>query len=1116
MNLKYTTKTGIWNTYIRKLLFVMRLTIVITILTVLQLHATSSVGQGITYKGTNVMLIDLFKEIQTQTGYNLTWNENKIDLSTKVDVDFKNTPLKEALATSLKGMPVSYQIRVQNKSISIRYEEPSFLDNIISNFSAIDVRGTVVDDQGNPLSGATVKVKGTNKSTATNEKGEFYLQGVDENAFLVITYLGFENKEVKASGNLGSITLTVLSDDLKEVEINAGYYTVTDRERTGNISRVTAKDIEKQPVNNVLAALQNRVPGLQIVQQTGVPSGGFTVQIRGRNSINSFVGNFPLYIIDGVIYPSTTISADATIGIFGGKTGYGASPLSSINPGDIESIEILKDADATAIYGSRGANGVILITTKKGSTGLTKVRANISQGYSEIGHRVDLLNTEEYLEMRREAFKNDGLSPSSTDYDINGTWDQNKYTDWQKFFIGNKAHNTNVSLGITGGNEKSNYLIAGNYSKEGTVFPGDFGINRAGISSSITLGAPSERFNANFNASFNHLKQNLLNTDLTIYMFLTPNFPDLRDQYGKFNYGNNTITLNPLVFLSQPSNANMNTLVGNVDLSYKFLKNLVLKTSLGYSSILRTEFVKFPLAAINPAQNPTSESRISMFSDNYNNTFMLEPQMTYSGDLLGGKIEILGGMSLQKNDTQFRTIQASNYSSDEIMDNISGAALLTSPQATNSEYKYIAGFGRFNYKLFDKYFINLTARRDGSSRFGKDKRFANFGAIGAAWIISEENFLKKMPFISFAKLRASYGITGNDQIGNYGYLQLWTSTGTYQGKTTLNASGAAPNPDFSWETNKKAEAAIQFGFIEDKINLEISYYRNRSSSQLLSKTLSPSTGLTSIYGNLPGIVQNLGWEFDSTFKIISTPNWNWSVGFNLTIPTNKLVSYPGLETSSDAINYQVGEPLNILKTSNVKVNSQTGLYEVEDKNGNGVVLDDAGDRYITKFLGQYSYGGLQNSMKYKQFNLDFLFAFSKQNGRNYRTTVPINAGRRLVSSTLTNQPSVVLTRWQKPNDETNVQRFGTTSVTNSANTASRDFGNTSVVDASFIKLRNVSLSYSLPKRLLSKIKLSDLSISLQGQNIFTITKYVGLDPETQAFTNLPPLRTLAIGINATF
>ncbi|ACU03871.1 SusC/RagA family TonB-linked outer membrane protein [Pedobacter heparinus] len=1109
----YIIKPDIPKRYVYKILLVMRLTTVILIASMLQVSA-SSLAQKFSYVKKDVPLLQVFKELKKQTGYNILWNEKEINVTTLIDANFKKSSIEEVMDACLGQLPFSYTIN--DKMVLIKQKELSFRDKITSFLAAIDVRGRVLDENDAPLVGAVVKVKGTKQATSTNNNGDFVMNGVDEKATLVVSFLGYEAKEIAASKNVGSIRLTLNTDRLEEVQINAGYYTVNDRERTGNISRVTAKEIEKQPVNNVVAALQNRVPGLQIVQQTGVPGGGFTVQIRGRSSINSFVGNLPLYIIDGVIYPSTTVSANSTIGIFGGKTGYGASPLSSLNPGDIESIEILKDADATAIYGSRGANGVILITTKKGISGLTKVRANVSQGYSEVGHRIDLLNTQEYLEMRREAFKNDGLSPSTTDYDINGTWDQNKYTDWQKTFIGNKAHNTNASLGVTGGNEKSNYLIAGSYSKEGTVFPGNFGIDKAGISSSINLGTPSERFNANFSASFNHIKQNLLNTDLTIYMFLTPNFPDLRDQYGQLNYSNNTISLNPLVFLSQPNNANMNTLIGNVSLSYKFLKNLVFKTALGYSSILRTEFVKFPLAAINPAQNPTSESRMSLFSDNHNDTFMLEPQIAYNGDFLGGKIEILGGMSLQKNDAQFRTIQASNYSSDEIMDNISGAALLTNLGATNSEYKYIAGFGRFNYKLLDKYFINLTARRDGSSRFGKDKQFANFGAVGAAWIISEENFLKKIPFITFAKLRASYGITGNDQIGNYGYLQLWTSTGTYQGKTTVTASGAAPNPDFSWETNKKAEAAIQLGFLEDMINLEISYYRNRSSSQLLSKTLPPSTGLTSLSGNLPGIVQNNGWEFNSTFKIINTSNWNWSLGFNLTIPKNKLVSYPGLGTSSDAINYQIGEPLNILKTSNVKVNSQTGLYEVEDKNGNGIVLDDTGDRYITKFLGQYSYGGLQNSIKYKQFNLDFLFAFSKQNGRNYRFTVPINAGRWLTGNQLTNQPSIVLNRWQNPNDEANVQRFGTTSVTNTANSASRDFGNTSVVDASFIKLRNISLSYSLPKNLLSKIKLNNVLLSLQGQNIFTITDYIGLDPETQAFTNLPPLRTLAMGISATF
>jgi len=1087
----------------------MRLTTVILLGTMLHLSA-ATFGQKLNYVNKNVSLEQLFKEIKKQTNYNVVWYEGKLNTARTINADFSNATLDQVMDKALSGLPLTYTIRQNN--IVIKEKTPSLLDKVISHFKNTTLFGKVTDEKGNPLPGAIVRIKNTKAIVGTNKDGNFTIESTEEEGILVISFLGYKLVEQSFSPtNTGPFNITLIEDEsiLNEVQINTGYYTVSDRERTGSISKVTAETIGKQPILNPLQALQGTVPGIQVTQQTGIPGGGFVVQIRGRNSINS--GNDPLYIVDGVNYPSTRISSE--IGPLVGNSEI--SPLSMISPNDIESIEILKDADATSIYGSRGANGVVLITTKKGKIGVAKVNAGISNGYSQVAHRVTLLNTDEYIQMRKEAFKNDGLQPGTRDFDINGTWDQHQYTDWQEKLIGKDAKVMDALINISGGSMKNTYIIGANYHKEGTVFPGDFGFKRIGAHSNLSVGSAEDRFNASFTSNFNHTQNSLFSTDLTSYILAPPNQPDSYDEYGKLSWSNNTIALNPMAFLLQTFSAKTDNLTANLTLSYRILKDLNVRATLGYTTIRMQELQKKPLESINPAL-PTylPTSRTALFGNSYNNNFTIDPVITYKYRTTWGILDALLGTSFQGNNIQQNSLLASNFTSDDLLENIGSAASITNNAINFLQYRYAAVFARLNYNLNDKYLLNLTARRDGSSRFGPGKQFANFGAIGGAWIFSEETLIKEtLPFLNFGKLRANYGLTGNDQIQDYRYLQLWnTNTNTYQQNPTISPGTDAPNADFAWETNRKLEAAIQLGFLKDKINIEISFYRNRSSNQLLSLVLPLSTGLSSVQRNLPAEVQNIGWEFDANFKLCNSNSFKWLTGFNLTIPKNKLISYPGLKTSGLDYKYQIGEPLSILKTYNITVNKQTGLYTREDYNGDGKI--DNNDRYLVKFLGQHFYGGLSNSLTYKQFNLDFLFSFTKQNGRDYRAASLTVPGRGLVFSP-NNQFSEVLSRWQNQNDEATVQRYGTTSATSTAYSYARNFGNISVVDASYIRLKSVSLSYSFSKNPLSNLKLADAIISLRAQNIFTITNYAGLDPETQGLT-LPPLRSIVLGLSLTF
>lgn len=1077
-------------------------------LTCFKVTATAS-AQKVNLTLKDVSLETAFTEIKRQTGLSFWYDKAELEKASKISVSIKNATTQEVLEECLKGSPFTFEIFDKTVVIKLKTKPNSSPENRkVIDFT---IKGKVIDEQGSPMSGVTVKLRNTDRITQTNGNGEFSIEVANDNSVLQFSFLGYTTTERTVNGGkFLEIILIQETNTLKGIEINAGYYTVKDRERTGSISKLTAETIEKQPVLNSLQAMQNRVPGMQITQNTGLAGGSFNVQIRGRSSINNSIGNKPLYIIDNVIYPSTYIgNGNSQASLLNG----GIDPLSTINPADIESIEVLKDADATAIYGSRGANGVILIKTKNGKSGDRRFNVSFMQGVSQVGKKLDLLNTKEYVEMRNEALKNDGLTAGPTDYDVNGIYDIDKYTDWQKKLIGGTANTSNMSFSVGGGTENTNYLLGANYYREGTVFPGDFNFNRFGLRSSLNLGSPNDRLSLNFTGSYNFTKNRLTRTDPTANILLAPNAPDVYDENGELNWANNTVIVNPMADLLRKNDISINNMIMNVILNYKIYNSLSFKTSAGYNLLKTQDYLKTPLSSLAPANNPTSLSRRASFSDSSISAWSIEPQLSYNEKLGPGNLSAIVGLSFQESLSQLRGLEATNFSSDGLMDNVLSASSITPTSSENNQYRYTAVFARFNYSLKNKYYINLTARRDGSTRYGPDKQFANFGAVGVAWIFSEENFIKdKLPILDFAKIRASYGITGNDQIGDYKYLSLWRSLGTYQGVTTLAPS--LGNADYGWETNKKLEIALQLKMFQSKFGLEISYYNNRSGNQLIGDQLPLSTGNSSVIANRPASVQNSGLELLADLSLLKNRNWQWLASLNLTIPRNKLLSYPGIENSSDAFNYVVGKPLNILWSYGINgVNNQTGLYDIVDYDANGLI--NPNDRYLQKFTGQYFYGGISNSVSYKKLSLDIFISVTKQNGYNYlysSNTLPGRWSANVYPNS--NQPSYVLDRWQKIGDNSTIQKFSTTASSATVYNNARNNG-LSIEDASFARLKNISLSYSLPSDLLSKVKIYNAMISLSGQNLFTITKYKGLDPETQSLTRLPPLRTFMLGINLT-
>lgn len=530
---------------------------------------------------------------------------------------------------------------------------------------------------------------------------------------------------------------------------------------------------------------------------------------------------------------------------------------------------------------------------------------------------------------------------------------------------------------------------------------------------------------------------------------------------------------------------------------------------MGYNSATTSEQSLNPSNSINPN---TGILPYSNFGNTTQKSWIIEPQVEYLKNFSGGRLNLLIGSTFQDNSYDNLLVQAQNYNSDLLLGSIAAAGSLTSSNS-NNQYRYTAFYGRLNYSWQDKYLVNFTGRRDGSSRFGPGKQFANFGAIGLAWVFSNETFIKdRFPFLSFGKLRGSYGTTGNDQIGNYKYLNTWSNTTAgYQGIPGLQPTSLY-NADFAWETNRKAEIALDLGLISDRILLSAIYFNNRSGNQLISYKLPIQTGFATILRNLDAIIENSGFELTASSKNIEIKNFKWSTSINLTFPQNKLIAFPGLETSTYANTYILGQPLSTKRTLQfLGVDSQTGIYQYTDINKDNIY--DNTDKIMLKNTLPKFYGGIQNTFKVKDFQLDIFLEFKKQQGYNYLYT----QANFIPGYFYINQPTIVLQRWQKPGDVTNIQKFTATGAVPVFTAGYSNLINSDGIysDASYIRLKNVSISYNLPVSWCRKIHIDGFRLYLQGQNLLTITNYIGADPENQSLFVLPPLRTITTGIQLT-
>ena len=1075
-----------------KILVIMKLTTIILLATLLQVSA-AGFAQKVTFVQKNSTLKEIFGEIRKQTGYYVIASSDQLFQTVKIDAGFRNAALEKVLDKCLENLPFSYAI--DDHSVIISRKEKSVTEKIISLFiPKITVRGVVKVQQG-ALGGVSILVERTHQVSRTKEDGSFFIEGLEKEDVLVVSYIGYQQQRIRVADVEGviNIELKLSTNALDEVRVLAYGQKASQRTNTGSTVSIDAAVLEKTPTSDPIAALQGRAAGLLITNNSGLPGAQATVQIRGINTLNTDgKARMPLYIVDGVPFSSGSIALLTNVGIL--STGSRESPFKSIDPNSIANIEVLKDADATAIYGARGANGVILITTKRGKTGQIQIGADVYASVAKIPHYIDMLNTPQYLDMRRQAAINDGIKITKDTYPDLTSWSQTKYTNWQKEFFGKTALTQNAELNISGGSNQTRFMLGGGYRNEKTVYNSKDGLKSGNVRFNADHNSKNNKLNLALSLSYSGDKNTAIALDPVAFYALPPNY-SLYNEDGSLNWAVGNPVASSLTTMENKSRNIISNFVG----SYKVLPDLTLKASVGYTDLRVRQMFLSPLAAQDPKSfEPSGRTN---YANSKNNSFTFEPQADYVLHRGNSTFRALLGGTYIDNRSSSYGLNAYGYTDDAMLGNVSAAKVSDTTQLA-SQYRFLSAFTRIGYEYQNELFVNATLRRDGSSRFAPGKQFGDFWSLGAAWVFTERPWMKSaVPFLSTGKLRGSYGLSGNDNIGDYSYFVNYIKDPIkYQG------TGLAPqnvfNSDYRWEENKKFEVAIELGFLNDAVMLSVNYYRNRSGNQLIAYPLPSQSGVSSVNQNMDAQIQNTGWEFMLNTSQIKHKNFSWTTSFNLSVGRNKLLSFPDLKNSVYSTQYMLGKSLSLLWGFDYqKIDPQTGKPVYRDVDGNGTLTYPDDFVPLANLLPTF-YGGFTNNFSYKRFDLDVFFSFKKSGPNNALYLSP--------GATMDNQSVEVLNRWQSP--ENPGSRIAYT--TDGALIYTYNSSLATTFNSSYIRLSNVSLGFNFSEKQAGKLGMKNLRVYAMGNNLFTLTSYPGLDPETGI--SMPTLRSVTFGLRTTF
>ncbi len=1101
-----------------------QLIFIIAFAAMLQVSA-SSFGQKININQTNISLEKALKLIRSQSRYDVLYDANVTRKPVNVSLNVKDGSVTDALKQCLAGTGLTYELEEQ----TILIKEKSFVEEVLAKISQqlneVEITGMVSakdNDQGLP--GATIMVKRTKRSVYSDVHGRYSIKALPTDT-LVFSFMGYVTKYV-GIGKVPSIyvKLEETTNALDAVVVQA-YGKTTQRLTTGNIARVDSKQIEKQLLTNPIFALQGAVPGLMITAQDGHEMTNPKVELRGRSSINGNISSEPLYIIDGV--PLTTLGMGKGTGKGPGsyvsrglnETGVGGSisPLYTLNPADIESIEVLKDADATAIYGSRGGNGVILISTKKGKSGKPTLIANLNHGIKAVVGRWEMLNTEQYLEMRAESFKNDGIKPNLINAPELFKYDQHRYTDWQDYLWGGTGNWTDFNAGLSGGTDQISFRVSTGFNNTKDISAVSGKNQRLTFNSNLGYRSANQRLSFSLTTNYTYADNNVRYLSGSSIAMLPPNGPEILDEKGMLNFTGWQTSMSGFPETKHKSEAQLNGMMASLTLDYSLLKNLKLNLSMGYNSNTSFSETAIPLSSFNLVTNPGSQSAINTGTGVTKN-MNIGSTVDYSVFIGKGKLTSLIGLTWEYAGVNSRRMNASGFASDEQLKSMNFATKFINSES-ESQYKYAGVFGSLNYAWDNKYIINLNGRRDGSSRFGPANRWGNFGSIGLAWIASDEPWIRKQlpKAISMVKFRGSYGILGSDRIGDYQYLSQWGSSTTSDPLLPYEGVNSAipmiqPNDAFRWQRNDKREIGLNLAFFKDAITFDLVHYRNFTNNQLLAFPTPVYSGFGSVVLNSPAEVENSGVELMLGASVFRGKNFSWQMSFNWGKNTNKLIGYPRLEDSPYYATYRIGKSLETVYLFHFTgLDPQTGEYTYQDLNGDGKIFqsfdvpagtgqDDRGVAINT--APDYS-GGMSHTFQFKNFELYADFYYVKQD----KAFNPTGNGNGNVSLYLYENS------WRKPGDQALYSKFTNLTKSSGGYLAASD---ALYQKADFIRLKNVRLSWRLPAARLKSLGIGSLAVNVAASNIFVITNFKGLDPEILSFGLMPPSRIMTMGLNCSF
>ena len=1107
-----------------KILLIVKLSIILMTVTLLHVEATG-LSQSVTLSGKNLEMKQVLAAIKKQTGYVAFYKKGLLDGTRPVTLSVQNMPLAQFLELCLKDQPLTYLILDKTISLSGKPAPVAALPAERTPVRSlapppVPITGRILDADGKPLIGASISVKNSRNSTISGADGTFTLN-VNEGDVLVISYVGFVSRQMTISAEyLGagkkplSFRLQPSDSDLDQVQVTA-HGTTTKRLNPGDITTITATEIEKNPVNNVFEAIQGKVPGLFIQQMTGQPGGAFTLRLRG--SLNFSTGAIsPLVVVDGVRYPASTLNLNGNTSL--GTLNYlgGGNGLNYLNPNDIASIDILKDADATAIYGSSGAYGVILITTKKAKVTAPTFNANIYTGVSVNGQMPKLMNTQQYVMLREEALKNDGLTVSKTDLDINGTWPQDQSTDWRKVYMGAYGQSTNANLSYSGGGKYSNWMIGGNLRNNDNIQRHNGSFGDGSLRFSLNTTTADNKLELDLSGNYLSSKSTMVPFDFSSSSALdAPNAPSPFLPNGSVDWSSTNPDA-PGIAANINRNYKLVTtnVLSNATLVYKPVTGVTLRAILGFNDLSGKELIEIPTTTFAPTFTQAAQQTHSVYHYYDNRMLTFSPYAEYDRTLWKkGDLSVKVGGEIDNGVNYWNEISGTGFPSDALLGDPAAGSSVTS-SFNQTPFRALGSYAIVKYVWDRKYILDLNGRRDGSTRFGPDHRFGNFGSVAAAWIFSEENFIKEhASFLSFGKLRASTGVIGGDAISDYSFLSLYqVVSGTYDGKLGLNPASIA-NPDLQWEKNRDQEIGLELGFLKDRVYVEGNYYRDQVSNQLVARPISTVTGFGSFTLNSDAVIRNSGWEMSLSTTNIKTRDFSWTTRFNISIPTSKLLRAP--TQANQNTNYVVGKPLTgILLYKYAGVDSATGYFSFTNAKGvtgdyNAISLSQTDKTQFIDLAPKF-FGGFQNSFTYRQFTLDVTFTFTDRIGKNALSQSSAPVGYFDINGT-----TDWLRRWQKPGDKTDMPRVSSNVFYTffGLNTYGSSTG--AYTNATYARLQNLSFRYHFDPRLLNRMHIRDCTIYLQGQNLLTISHFGGLDPENLSPSVIPPLRVFTAGINFT-